>query len=108
MSAYHMTIEDVINRYLGRLTLGDLVKKHSCRGKSVVQCSCCGADVRKLNTEINRAKKHGRNLYCDRSCAGKAKSNRPSNPLISHWGYMRGLGDKRFSGVMLPPDEVST
>jgi hypothetical protein len=38
-----------------------------------VQCSRCGADCEKSNGHINRARKVGAQLYCDKACAGRGR-----------------------------------
>ncbi len=38
-----------------------------------VQCGYCGAVVQQSQGSINRAIRQGKPLYCDRTCAGKAR-----------------------------------
>jgi hypothetical protein len=44
----------------------------------VICCAMCGAVLHKKTREINRAKKNGLNLYCNRTCSGLAR--RLKNP----------------------------
>jgi hypothetical protein len=39
----------------------------------VVRCAFCGSEKKKESTAVTRANKEGRNLYCDRRCAGKGR-----------------------------------
>lgn len=38
-----------------------------------IQCAHCGEDTQKSLGDVNRAEKHGHNMYCDSDCAGLAR-----------------------------------
>lgn len=41
-------------------------------------CGHCGATITKESRDVNRARKHGRGLYCDRTCAGLGRRTNKS------------------------------
>lgn len=43
---------------------------------TIVNCAFCGNPTLKQNRHINYAKKHGRKLFCNPTCAGSAKIKR--------------------------------
>ena len=65
--------------------------------KQKILCPACGKKTLRRVSAINRAKKDGLKIYCNRKCSaiGRRKEN-PKTPLNPNWKQMKADYDREY------------